>query len=357
MRPQTQKAVVAGACALAAACLVKNALRWSRRFSYEGKVAIVAGGSRGLGLVLARQLVAAGAKVAICARTAEDVENAAQELSEHGGNVLGSVCDIRDFQQVQSFVNRVESIWGRVDLLLNVAGIIQVGPLESMTLDDFHEAMEINCFGPLHMILAVLPGMRSRRWGRVVNIASIGGKQAIPHLLPYDASKFALVGLSNGLRTELMKDGILVTTACPTLMRTGSPRNATFKGRHRQEYAWFSIGGALPLISMSAERAASQILRACQRGDGEVFIANWLNPPVIATELFPALTREVLAIVNRLLPQPGGIGRRGAFGYESESFVSPSPMTALAEQAARQNNEMRPRDDEHLAARVSSPTH
>jgi NAD(P)-dependent dehydrogenase (short-subunit alcohol dehydrogenase family) len=350
---------MAATLAMGAACAAKAALRWSRWFSFGGKVAIVAGGSRGLGLVLARKLVAAGAKVAICARTADDVTRAARELAGYGGDVLGSACDIRDYDQASSFVRHVQDVWGRVDVLFNVAGVIQVGPLESMTLADFHEAMATHCFGPLHMILAALPGMRARHWGRIVNIASIGGKQAVPHLLPYDASKFALVGLSHGLRTELMKDGILVTTANPTLMRTGSQRNATFKGRHRQEYAWFSLGGAMPILSISADRAGDQILRACQHGDGDVFITNWLNPPVIASELFPALTREVLALVNVLLPRPGGIGRRGAFGYESESFVSPSPLTALADSAARQNNEMQPRPDDRMASRpsASSPTH
>ena len=335
-----QKTLAVAGLALGATCAARMVIRRSRWFSYRGKVTVVAGGSRGLGLILARKLVAAGAKVAICARTVQDLEHAAGELSEHGGNVFAAACDIRNNAQVDSFVKRAEGLWGPVDVLFNVAGIIQVGPLDSMTPDDFREAMEINCFGPLHMVLAVLPGMRRRRWGRIVNIASIGGLIAAPFLGFYDASKFALVGLSNGLRAELARDGILVTTACPTLMRTGSPRNATFKGRHRQEYAWFSIGGALPIISISGERAANQILRACQHGDGEVFITSWLNPPVIATRLFPALTREVLAVINRFLPLMGGIGRRAALGYESESFVSPSPITALGDQAARRNNEM-----------------
>jgi short-subunit dehydrogenase len=186
--------------------------------------------------------------------------------------------------------------------------------------------------------------MRRQQWGRIVNVASIGGKKAVPHLLPYDASKFALVGLSTGLRTELAQDGILVTTVNPTLMRTGSPRNAFFKGQHRGEYAWFSLGGALPIISMSSGRAADQILLACQRGDSEVYISNWLNPAVIAAELAPALTTEVLTLVNRyILPGRGGIDRRAKRGYESESAVSPSPLTALNESAAEQNNQMRPR--------------
>jgi NAD(P)-dependent dehydrogenase (short-subunit alcohol dehydrogenase family) len=323
---------------------IQAIVRQSRSFDYAGKVAIVAGGSRGLGLVLARQLVDAGAKVAICARTEADLRAAEEELKKRGGDVMASVCDWTDPNQAKQCVEQVISRFGRVDLLFNVAGIIQVGPLESMTLADFHEAMNTNCFGPLHMMLAVIPTMRQQRWGRIVNVGSIGGKQAVPHLLPYDASKFALVGLSKGMRTELAKDGIVVTTANPTLMRTGSPRNATFKGRNREEYTWFSLGDALPIISMNAERAAGQIMLACQRGDAEVFITNLLNPAVIATKFVPGLTTEVLSLINRfVLPAMGGIGRQRRYGYESQSSVSPSIATTLAEQAARQNNEMRAR--------------
>jgi hypothetical protein len=141
----------------------------------------------------------------------------------------------------------------------------------------------------------------------------------------------------------LLKDGIYVTTACPTLMRTGSPRNAIFKGQHRKEYAWFSAGGSLPIGSMSAKRAARQILSACQHGDGEVMITNFLNPPMRAARLAPHLTAEILALVNGLLPEYGGIGRRAARGYQSESPAAPSVLTALGDRAAVVNNEMRPR--------------
>jgi NAD(P)-dependent dehydrogenase (short-subunit alcohol dehydrogenase family) len=343
MRHLTKSLMLAGSAGLGAMCVLNTLVRRSRWFSFRGKAAIIAGGSRGRGLVIARQLVAQGAKVAICARTEADVRAAADELRQRGGDVLGAVCDIRDQQQAQSFVDQVDEQWGTVDVLFNVAGIIEVGPLDSMTLEDFHEAMESNCWGPLHMILAVLPVMRRHERGRIVNIGSIGGKRAVPHMLPYDVSKFALVGLSTGLRTELAKDGILVTTANPTLMRTGSPRNALFKGHHRREYAWFSLGGSLPIMSMDAERAAGQIIRACQYGDGEVYISNILNPAVLASRLAPQLTNEILGLVNRLLPPMGGIGQQAARGYESESSVSPSVLTALNERAAVRNNEMRPR--------------
>lgn len=344
------KGLVVAAGIWAAAALTQEVTRRSRRFSFRGKRVLVTGGSRGLGLVLARQLVDAGAKVALMARTPDDLQAAYEELQtradELGAEVVAIACDVRKAEDVQHMVGGLLANWGGLDVLFNVAGIMEVGPLDTMTLQDFHNAMDTNCWGPLHTSLAVLPAMRRQRWGRIVNIGSIGGKQAVPHMLPYVASKFALVGLSNGLRAELAKDGILVTTANPTLMRTGSPRNALFKGHHRQEYAWFSLGGSLPLISVSAERAARQVLRACQNGDSDVMVGNWLNPPLWAHRLLPQLTTEIFSLVNVLLPGPGGIKTSAARGYESESGLSPSVLTALGDAAARRNNEMRPREAE-----------
>src|SRR5437868_10247139 len=163
--------------------------------------------------------------------------------------------------------------FGRIDVLVNNAGTIEVGPMEVMTLDDYEKAMRTHFWGPLYMVLAVLPEMRARKEGRIVNVSSIGGKISVPHLLPYCASKFALTGFSEGLRAELAKDGIVVTTVCPGLMRTGSPLNAFFKGQHQAEYAWFSISDSLPISSISAQRAARQIVRACKNGDAEVILS------------------------------------------------------------------------------------
>lgn len=342
--------VAAGLCGLG-----QFLLRRQRWFDWHDKVVVINGGSRGLGLVLARNLVDSGARVVLFARTADDVDFAVQELRDRGGTVFGRACDARDPHQVQSLMDEVVARWGSIDVLLNVAGIMQVGPLDAMTDADFRAAMETNCWGALHTVRAVLPAMRRQAWGRIVNVASIGGKRAVPHMLPYDTSKFALVGLSTGLRTELARDGILVTTACPTLMCTGSPRNATFKGEHRAEYAWFSIGGSLPLLAIPAEQAAKQILSACQNGAGEVFITNWWSPPVWAAQLAPNLTNEVLGLVNRLLPPAHEGETAAAYGYESESWASPSFLTSLGDAAARRNNEMRPRPEPAGTAETLPP--
>jgi NAD(P)-dependent dehydrogenase (short-subunit alcohol dehydrogenase family) len=339
MRSDTRKRLWwlgAGLGAVAAGCA---ALRASRKIRLQGKVVLVTGASRGLGLVIARQLAAHGARLAICARDEEELERARTDLVRRGADVLAVPCDITDQEQVQDLVRTVLGRFGAIDVLINNAGVIEVGPVEVMTLTDYEEAMRTHYWGPLFNILEVLPHMKRRGSGRIVNITSIGGKIAFPHLVPYDASKFALVGLSEGLRAELLKDNIYVTTVVPGLMRTGSPRNATFKGQHRAEYVWFSISDSLPVASIGAERAARQIVSALRHGDAEVILSLPAQLAVRLHGLMPGLTAEALALVNRMLPGPGGIGTGRALGKESTSAWSPSPLTALTEAAARRNNE------------------
>jgi NAD(P)-dependent dehydrogenase (short-subunit alcohol dehydrogenase family) len=322
--------------------------RW-RAYDFKDKAVLITGGSRGLGLVIARQVLRQGAHVAICARDEAELGRAREELElervfhdlgQHDGQVLTIPCDVTDRAQVQAMVHTVQQHFGRIDVLINNAGMIQVGPVELMTLEDYEEAMKVHFWGPLYTVLAALPSMRQRQEGRIVNISSIGGKLSMPHLLPYNASKFALVGLSEGLRAELAKDRIVVTTVCPGLMRTGSPRNAFFKGQHRAEYTWFSISDALPLVSQSAERAARQIIAACQRGDAEVVLS---LPAKLATTmhgLFPGWTADLLSLANTLvLPGPGGIGTAQRPGKDSSSQLSPSWLTTLSDKAAQRNNE------------------
>jgi hypothetical protein len=125
-------------------------------------------------------------------------------------------------------------------------------------------------------------------------------------------------------------------------MRTGSPGNATFKGQNRAEFTWFSISDALPLLTMSAERAARQIITACQYGEAEAILTLPAKVAVRFHGLFPGLTCDILGLVNQLLPGPGGIGTARAKGKESHSPLSPSLLTALSDRAAWQNNEMGP---------------
>jgi short-subunit dehydrogenase len=319
---------------------IRVVVRSLRKYNLSGKTVLITGGSRGLGLVMARELIREGAHLAICARDQAELERARTDLIKYGADVLAVPCDVTDIEQVNKMVQTVRDRFGQINVLINNAGAIAVGPIEVMTPEDYEAAMKIHFWAPLYTTLAVLPEMRQRHEGRIVNISSIGGKISVPHLLPYSASKFALTGFSEGLRAELAKDGIVVTTICPGLMRTGSPHNAIFKGQHRAEYTWFSISDSLPIISMSAERAARQIIAACKHGDAEVVLSLTAQIAVKFHELFPGLTANLLGFFNKLLPKPGGIGTDSAKGKDSYSSASPSGLTALSDKAAEQNNEI-----------------
>jgi NAD(P)-dependent dehydrogenase (short-subunit alcohol dehydrogenase family) len=317
------------------------------RYPLADRNVLITGGSRGLGLELARQALRQGARVAICGRDEATLARAHGLLRAESGEVLALVCDVSDPEAVAAMVRVVEDLYGGVDLLINNAGTIAVGPESTMTAADFDAALRTNFWGILHVTRAVLPGMcrpkgppsRRRRGGRVVNVTSIGGRVALPHLLPYTASKFAAVGLSRGLRAELAPEGVKVVTVCPGLMRTGSPRHADFKGRYRKEYAWFSVADSLPLLSVGAERAARRILDAARLGAAEVMFPMTARAAALLQALTPGLTISVLAGVNRLLPRPVPDGAVAHAGRESESAVSRSWLTAAGQRAARRLNQ------------------
>jgi short-subunit dehydrogenase len=337
----TGKDIVKIAAVATGAFVLKSTV--SRFFEYDlrDKTVLITGGSRGLGLVMAREFARAGSRLVLCARDEQELQQARTDVERFGVDVMTVSCDVTNTGAVNEMVASVNNHFGDIDVLVNNAGVIQVGPLEVMTRDDFENAMQAHFWAPLNTIMAVLPSMRQKKSGRIVNISSIGGKISVPHLVPYSASKFALVGLSKGLGAELAKDGISVTTVCPGLMRTGSPRNADFKGKHEYEYAWFSIGDSMPLLSVSAENAARQIVRACKRGQAELVISVPAKLAVLFDALFPEIMSQALGLTNQLLPGPGGVGSQTKKGRESTSSWSPSLLTTLTEEAAVRNNEVR----------------
>ena len=338
----SQQKFLVGVAAGAAAVVAGNRLARRRRaIDFAGRVIVITGGSRGLGLVLARRLAKEGARLCLLARDEGELDRAGRLLAEEGADVTIVRCDVRRRGDVRAAVAGILDRFSAIDVLINNAGVIQVGPLDHMVYDDFENAMATHFWGPLNMIFETVPAMRRRGFGRIVNITSIGGRIAVPHLAPYCASKFALVGLSDALRAELDQLGIRVTTVSPGLMRTGSPRNVQVKGQHEAEYAWFKISDSLPGISISAERAARQIIDACRFGDPELTITVQARLAAVANELAPAAVARAMAIVARLLPRPAGPdGDRPKRGFESESRWSAPPATTLTDQAAVLNNEV-----------------
>jgi len=309
------------------------------QYTLRDKVVLISGGSRGLGLVLARHICEQGGNVALLARDPDELSRAKADLTARGGGVLTIQCDLLDRDQVQAAVRKVIDHFDRIDILINNAGIIEVGPLDHMTREDYDRAMRLHFWAPYELISQVVPQMRLRGGGRIVNISSIGGKVAVPHFAPYSASKFALTGFSDAIRAELARDNIQVTTVSPGLMRTGSHVNAKFKGNHVAEFAWFSASAGAPLISMDADRAARKIVAAFRRGQPSLTLTFGARGAIVGNALFPNLTGYAMKNVNRLLPEVADEkGEQSRSGSELPR-LTPEWMTRLADRATKQNNE------------------
>ncbi|MDJ1495312.1 SDR family oxidoreductase [Cytophagaceae bacterium DM2B3-1] len=320
----------------------KSWIRMRRSFDVEGKVIVITGGTRGLGLSIARELASQKAKLAICSRNIEQLKDAEEELKDYGIDVLALRCDITKQRDVEEMMEQVYDHFGQIDVLINNAGIIEVGALDNQAKSDYEEAIRTHLYASIYTVYSALPYMRQTGRGRIVNISSIGGKVGVPHLAPYSASKFALAGFSKTLRAELLREGIIVTTVYPGLMRTGSPRNVTVKGQHQKEYAWFKTSASLPLLTASAENAALQIVSALKTGRAELVITLPAKLISILDELFPELSADFFALMNRFLPaaSPEGQHSLGRKGYESESADSQTVLSRSSGQAAVQNNEL-----------------
>jgi NAD(P)-dependent dehydrogenase (short-subunit alcohol dehydrogenase family) len=325
---------------LAAAWLVLRFIR-TARYSLRDKIALITGGSRGLGLVLARHICAQGGSVALIARDPDELARAKADLAPRGGAVLTIACDLLDARQIQSAVRQIIDRFGKIDILINNAGIIEVGPLENMTREDFDRAMRLHFWAPFELIAQVVPEMRIWGGGRIVNVSSIGGKVAVPHLAPYSVSKFALTGFSDAIRAELARDNIQVTTVAPGMMRTGSHVNAKFKGKHDMEFAWFAASAGAPLISMNADRAARKILAACRRAQPSLTLTFAARGAILGNALFPNLTGYVMRLVNRFLPKPSGAEGNQLRGGSEVRRLIPDWLTRSADRATIRNNEGR----------------
>ena len=341
-RRRTESAIVLGllGAAVTAPCAVTAS---HRNRAMRGKVVVITGGSRGLGLEIARAFGRHGAHLVLASRNADELQSALGFLEKeqaiaNGSTALTVVCDVTEPEQCTRLFQQAIQRYGRVDVLVNNAGIIDIAPFQDQPLRTFEDSMRTNFFGSLHTIQAVLSHMQKRGDGAIVNIASVGGKIGVPHMLPYVASKHALVGFSAGLRAELSGTGVSVTTVCPGLMRTGSHGHAKFGGNADAEYRWFSLGATMPGISASARSAARKIYNATVDRRAEVTITPqaWLASRVVG--LVPGFSADVAGLLNRLLlPAPSG-NMQAVSGSELKQ-PSSAPLRVWSEHLETIHNE------------------
>jgi NAD(P)-dependent dehydrogenase (short-subunit alcohol dehydrogenase family) len=254
--------------------------------------------------------------------------------------VLAIRCDVRNSAEIASAISRAVTAFGRLDLLVNNAGTIAVGPMDSMTRDDYEDALNTHFWAMYYAVQSALPVFERQGFGCIGNVTSIGGKLSVPHLLPYCVSKFAAVGYSEGLRAELAPKGISVTTVVPGLMRTGSPRNAWFKAQHQKEYTWFALSDALPVSSIGARTAARAIVDATLRGDAEIVLSLPAEIAVLLHALAPGLVSNAMRLGARLLPGTGGVDTLRMRGSQSTTPLTESPLTLLSKKAERDYNQI-----------------
>jgi NAD(P)-dependent dehydrogenase (short-subunit alcohol dehydrogenase family) len=279
--------------------------------SIAGAVVVITGGSRGLGLALAREFAAEGCRIAICARDEKELDEAREDLRKHSAKAFTFVCDVAEKEQVETFAREVTNHFGRIDIWVNNAAIIQVAPLEDVKLEEFEKAMAVNFWGKVHGSMAAVPQMIERRSGHIVNINSVGGMISLPHMAAYSASKFAGQSYSESLSVELAPKGVQVTTVSPGPLRTGSFTATEYSGDAKEEMEWFGAQASFPLPAplgpLAADKAASLIVRAVKRGTKHLVI-----PPIpfdVLARLHGLLPEVSLAVrtwINGHLPAPTG---------------------------------------------------
>jgi short-subunit dehydrogenase len=309
---------------------------------------VITGGSRGLGLALAQRLAAEGARLTLIARDAHELERARQLVHERspGAQLLLIDGDLTEPDTLLRAFQKVERAYGGIDMLINNAGSISVGPFRSMELEDFEAQMQLHLYAVIEAVKQALPYLEESRGRRIVNICSVGGKVPVPHMLPYDASKFALAGFSQGIAAELAADGISITTVYPTVMRTGSPIQAVFKGDHEKEYAWFALADVFPGLSMSADTAARKIVEAARERRADLTPSVAAQARVAAGALFPEITAWTMRKIAGLLPRTQNHQRRT--GADSRAAVERSwlawPLVRRARHLERQLNQAEKHD-------------
>lgn len=326
------------AAILAVSGFVKRTIK--NKVNLRGKVVLITG-SRGLGLAIAYELGRRGARLALCARNSEELQKACDQLAREGIEATTFPCDVTNKSEIEPLIQRVSQRFGRLDILVNNAGEIQVGPLDTLQRSDFEAAMDLMFWAPVDLTFAVLPQMKKQGGGHIINITSVGGRISVPHLLPYSCAKFALVGFSTGITTELRSRGIHVLTAVPGLMRTGSYLKAKFKGDAKQEFAWFGLLGNLPGFSVAAEYAARCIRRALENGRQVCTISLPAKLLIACEGLIPDTTRSVLTGANRLLLPEGNGAAQSVEGHSLDQQLGRSfhAFTSLGKRAAHALNE------------------
>ena len=337
---KAQKFVVGLAAGAGVAMALTRLSRARLGISFEDRVVVITGGSRGLGLVMARLFAAEGARVVLLARDLGELDRARRDLEDRGGRVLTLRCDIRRRADVRAAIDRIVEEYRAIDVLVNNAGVIQVGPLEHMLEEDFENASATHFRGPLNLILEVVPIMRHRSFGRIVNIASVGGRIAVPHLAPYYRQQVRAhrpVGCDTrgAGRVRHPRDHRGTGTDADRLAPTRDVQGTACRRVHAVQDGQLDPGPH----DFGGPRRAKDCRGLPLRGSSltitpQAKLAAAMNAAV------PGATARAMMLLSRLLPRPNGVDGNVSLKGREVDRHGPSLVGALTDRAAVANNEI-----------------
>ena len=256
---------------------------------------LITGASQGIGRATALLFAQKGYDLVLAARQADRLQTVAQEVQALGRSALAVPTDVKEPEQVNTLAQKALAQYGSIDVLINNAGIYLSGPVEEFSLSDWHQAIDTNLWGYIHMIQALLPQFLERGSGTIVNLSSIGGKVPIPYLVPYSTSKFAVTGLTEALHSELAPKGIQVCGIYPSVIKSSLMERAIFRGKNDQDAQarreQLDQVLSTPVVE-KPEDVAKAIWDAVKNQKSEVLVGS-ANMSKAAYRLFPGLMQWV----------------------------------------------------------------
>jgi len=303
--------------------------RKKRQFTYQGKVVLVTGGARGLGYIMARQLVEEGAKVIICARDADQLDKAYVLLRNHGEVTYPYVCDITEKENIVQLAYFIKKRFGRLDVLINNTGTITINPIEQLPLNNYKKFIESHLWGPMQLVRVLIPLLSKSREAKIVNIFSVGGKISLAKSQPYDVNEIVHAVFYDNISRVITGKNIKLTAIYPEFKDQDLPVNLKLKGHSEQELAWSKFNESRPLISLYAENVGKQILKTAQIGKKTLTLPFPRELARIVNNINTELNLTLCQLVDHLVPHDSG----------SSSIISAPQNATVHQKKTRLNND------------------
>jgi len=259
--------------------------------NFENKVVVITGASSGIGEAVAEKFAKKGANIVLVARRKEKLEKVEKNLSQYSVRTLICVCDVSDKEQVKQMSQKVIDTFSKIDILVNNAGFVIYGKIEELSIEDIESQMETNYFGTIYCTKSFLPHFLKQNSGHIVNVASVGGSFGVPGIASYCATKFAMLGFSEGLHHELHDTNVGVTVVSPIMVRTSLFDHPSFKN-----FTKFATG-----ISLSADTVANAIIKASDSSRLEIVVPSFVRIGIWFKQTFPFLINPIIG--NRFRKQ------------------------------------------------------